>query len=444
MSGVYTCNIWEASEGRESTVLSNPAVLYVVQKPEIISAPEFVYSKAREPFEIKINASGEDLEFQWYSIEKFTGDTTKLIDNKIISGVQSNHLNIKHGEVYSNQLAHFFCEIKNKCGNKKTDLINYHILPKRIFNRNLWSGDLSYPCEGSKRSIETSFIVSQLFWEVMLPYPKTIPNKEFNLVFLVNGQENKFSFDYKTIASSYTIEQGKSYEIEVRANFDNVLFDTVKTSIIHYPNPEILSKMEDIVINESSSNTFLVKYRTGLYSYQSLGKFLIDGNDKKLNKSNVIIKDVNIDLGIATSKIEILNLKPEHSGNYKVLIMPNNVSHCYGVDQRAFSNEFEINVLPNEEISLSVEDNKFDISLSPNPFYLQNKLEFNLEKASQVKIELFDARGMKVAILEDKYLQSGKHNYSIKSDKLNLSAGVYFYVVNIGDEVITKEIVKID
>lgn len=51
---------------------------------------------------------------------------------------------------------------------------------------------------------------------------------------------------------------------------------------------------------------------------------------------------------------------------------------------------------------------------------------------------------MQITILEDKYLQAGKHNYSINSDKLNLSSGVYFYVMNIGSEVITKEIVKIE
>jgi len=61
----------------------------------------------------------------------------------------------------------------------------------------------------------------------------------------------------------------------------------------------------------------------------------------------------------------------------------------------------------------------------PNPFNPATTIEFNLSKASFVKIKVIDAIGRQVALLADEYKQAG--NYKINYDAGRLSSGIYFY-----------------
>jgi hypothetical protein len=61
----------------------------------------------------------------------------------------------------------------------------------------------------------------------------------------------------------------------------------------------------------------------------------------------------------------------------------------------------------------------------PNPFNAQTRIDFSLNKPSNVKLELFDIRGAYLATLLDSKKQAGP--YSVNWDASKVSSGAYFY-----------------
>ena len=83
----------------------------------------------------------------------------------------------------------------------------------------------------------------------------------------------------------------------------------------------------------------------------------------------------------------------------------------------------------------------FEINTYPNPFNLSFKLNFNLSRTSDVKVELYDLSGKKVREIEDKSLNTGNHQYLISAPEL--SSGIYFIRFDIGRNVYSKKILLV-
>ncbi len=84
----------------------------------------------------------------------------------------------------------------------------------------------------------------------------------------------------------------------------------------------------------------------------------------------------------------------------------------------------------------------FDFSLEqnyPNPFNPSTKINFNIKKAGNVKLEVFDIYGSRVAILVDGIKQEGE--YSMVFDGSRLASGVYVYRLQTGDFISTRKMV---
>jgi len=64
---------------------------------------------------------------------------------------------------------------------------------------------------------------------------------------------------------------------------------------------------------------------------------------------------------------------------------------------------------------------------SPNPFNPTTTINFNIAKAGNVSVEIYNVAGQKVDTLYDGFMESGKH--SAVWDASRFSAGVYFYSV---------------
>ena len=75
----------------------------------------------------------------------------------------------------------------------------------------------------------------------------------------------------------------------------------------------------------------------------------------------------------------------------------------------------------------------------PNPFNAATTISYELPKASDVKIEIYDIGGRKVASLDEGKQIAGKH--SIQWNAGGLSSGVYFYKINAGNYSETKKLV---
>ena len=86
---------------------------------------------------------------------------------------------------------------------------------------------------------------------------------------------------------------------------------------------------------------------------------------------------------------------------------------------------------------------EFDLSQNyPNPFNPSTNIEFSLPKKADLKLEIFNSIGMRVAILIDGETSAGYH--TARFDAASYSSGMYFYrLVANGNIVATKKMILI-
>ncbi|RNC79945.1 MAG: T9SS C-terminal target domain-containing protein [Balneola sp.] len=81
---------------------------------------------------------------------------------------------------------------------------------------------------------------------------------------------------------------------------------------------------------------------------------------------------------------------------------------------------------------------KFDVPQNyPNPFNPSTLIRFNIPKASEISITIFDIRGSLVQTLTRDFYSSGTHSVSFNGD--GLATGVYFYTVTSSFGSITRK-----
>lgn len=75
----------------------------------------------------------------------------------------------------------------------------------------------------------------------------------------------------------------------------------------------------------------------------------------------------------------------------------------------------------------------------PNPFNPETTIEYSIEKASRVKLEIFDLLGRKIKTLVDAKQNPGLHKVEFNGQ--NLSSGVYFYRITTDQRSAAKKFV---
>jgi len=78
----------------------------------------------------------------------------------------------------------------------------------------------------------------------------------------------------------------------------------------------------------------------------------------------------------------------------------------------------------------------------PNPFNPETKIEFYLEKGGEVKLEIFNIRGQRLAVLIDAELEEGEHSHVWNPKTMagkDLPSGVYLYRLQTGDYERTRK-----
>lgn len=66
----------------------------------------------------------------------------------------------------------------------------------------------------------------------------------------------------------------------------------------------------------------------------------------------------------------------------------------------------------------------------PNPFNPSTIIHFSLQKASNVRLTIYNVLGQKIATLVDSHMEAGAHN--VKFDATGFASGVYFYRLEAG------------
>jgi len=64
---------------------------------------------------------------------------------------------------------------------------------------------------------------------------------------------------------------------------------------------------------------------------------------------------------------------------------------------------------------------------SPNPFLTRTSIQFHLDTQAPVTLSVRDVQGRKVAVLVNRILDPGNHEYSWDPKTQSLGSGVYFY-----------------
>jgi hypothetical protein len=82
----------------------------------------------------------------------------------------------------------------------------------------------------------------------------------------------------------------------------------------------------------------------------------------------------------------------------------------------------------------------------PNPFNAITKIDYELPKKSNVKINIYNILGQRVRTLVDKVIDKGYRNVFWDGKDNNgkvMSSGVYIYMLKVGDKVMTKKLTLI-
>ncbi len=81
----------------------------------------------------------------------------------------------------------------------------------------------------------------------------------------------------------------------------------------------------------------------------------------------------------------------------------------------------------------------FAISAYPNPSYGQINFEIQLEADADVSLDIYDLFGRKVSALTNEGLSEGSH--SVKWLAHDVEAGVYFYKLKVGTQLLTRKLI---
>jgi N-acetylneuraminic acid mutarotase len=77
----------------------------------------------------------------------------------------------------------------------------------------------------------------------------------------------------------------------------------------------------------------------------------------------------------------------------------------------------------------------------PNPFNPATTIQFNMPKAGNVEVKVYDILGSEVAVLVNEFKQVGTH--TINFDASGLSSGIYFYTMKSADFTATKKMLLV-
>ena len=78
---------------------------------------------------------------------------------------------------------------------------------------------------------------------------------------------------------------------------------------------------------------------------------------------------------------------------------------------------------------------KISDNLFPHPFSSSTKFNYQLSEPNRVKIDIYNSLGEKITTLVDEWQEAGRHNCELRIENYELSAGMYYYTIRIGERI---------
>ncbi len=95
-------------------------------------------------------------------------------------------------------------------------------------------------------------------------------------------------------------------------------------------------------------------------------------------------------------------------------------------------------------VTKTMKPTKFALSQNfPNPFNPTTVIQYQLPENSDVKLELYDIVGRKIATLVDAWQNAGYYSFNLNASAFNLSSGMYFYRFSAGSFAQTKRMLLV-
>lgn len=141
--------------------------------------------------------------------------------------------------------------------------------------------------------------------------------------------------------------------------------------------------------------------------------------------------------------------------NYKEAVMAITVEETYVASKYVSSIENKANALlyglagylglitSIEKLDSSL-PNKFGLSQNyPNPFNASTVINYQISKATNVTLKVFDLLGREIATLVDEHKQPGNYSVEFRVKNDEYASGIYYYQLNSGYQMQTKKMILV-
>jgi hypothetical protein len=81
------------------------------------------------------------------------------------------------------------------------------------------------------------------------------------------------------------------------------------------------------------------------------------------------------------------------------------------------------------------------VSVSPNPFSKSTAINYELQTPDRVRIDIFNSLGKKISTLVDKWQEAGKYNYELLITNYELSSGLFYFRIQIGNSITSGKLI---
>ena len=99
---------------------------------------------------------------------------------------------------------------------------------------------------------------------------------------------------------------------------------------------------------------------------------------------------------------------------------------------------------PNFLTNQNTQEKNIELNVYPNPYKAETNIKYTLNATSNVKIEVQNLLGLKVATIVDKQLDEGVYYSKFSAKNLGLSSGIYIIKVQAGDSIFERKIIEIE